>query len=71
MAFTIVILCRYVAGAVVKLALAGTGHALPPVFWLYLLNTLSAGLYAALQWWLRERRGPSDSPRWMPQRTAL
>ena len=71
MTFTIIILCGYVAGAVAKLALAGTGHALPRVFWLYLLNTLSAGLNAALQWWLRERRGPSDSPRRTPQRTAL
>lgn len=50
MAFTAIILCGYVAGALAKLALAAHGHALPPVFWLYALNTVSVGCNLLLQW---------------------
>lgn len=48
--FTAIILCGYVAGALAKLALASHGHTLPPVFWLYALNTLSVGGNLLLQW---------------------
>jgi hypothetical protein len=54
-AFTAIILCGYVAGALAKLALATSGHALAPVFWLYALNTVSVGLNLVLQWRLRIR----------------
>jgi hypothetical protein len=56
MAFTVVILCGYVAGALAKLAPATSFHALPPVFWLYVLNTISVGLNVVLQWRLATRR---------------
>ena len=59
MVFTMMILCGYVAGALAKLALATTGHALPAVFWLYVLNTVSVGLNLVLQWLLGSRR---DAP---------
>lgn len=57
-AFTAIILCGYIAGALAKLALAGSGHALPPVFWLYALNTGSVGLNLLLQWRLGLRHAP-------------
>ena len=53
--FTAIILCGYVAGALAKLALASHGHALPPVFWLYALNTVSVGGNLTLQWRLGRR----------------
>ena len=54
--FTAIILCGYVAGALAKLALASHGHTLPPVFWLYALNTLSVGGNLLLQWRLGRRQ---------------
>lgn len=56
MAFTAIILCGYVAGALAKLSLATSGHTLPPVFWLYVLNTVSVGGNLLLQWRLGSRR---------------
>ncbi len=53
--FTVIILCGYVAGALAKLALAADGDALPPVFWLYTLNTFSVAGNLLLQWRLRRR----------------
>lgn len=45
--FTMMIWCGYVAGATAKIAMsAGTGAPLSPVFWLYLLNTVTVGLNA-------------------------
>jgi len=55
-AFTAIILCGYVAGSLAKLALASHGHSLPPVFWLYVLNTVSVGGNLLLQWHLRRER---------------
>jgi hypothetical protein len=46
----VITLCGYIAGALAKLALSTTGHALPPVFWLYVLNTVSVGMNVVLQW---------------------
>jgi hypothetical protein len=56
LAFTLIILCGYVAGGSAKLLPAGSGHALQPVFWLYALNTLSVGINLGLQAWLARRR---------------
>ena len=53
--FTAIILCGYVADALAKLALSSHGHTLPPVFWLYALNTVSVGGNLLLQWRLRRR----------------
>ena len=53
--FTAIILCGYVAGALAKLALAAHGHALPPVFCLYALNTVSVAGNLLLQWRLGRR----------------
>jgi hypothetical protein len=65
MAFTAIILCGYIAGALAKLAGAAPAHALPLVFWLYVLNTASVGANLLLQWRLGNR---SDRP--MPLTTA-
>jgi hypothetical protein len=54
-AFTAIILCGYVAGALAKLVLASYCQALPPVFWLYVLNTVSVGSNLLLQWRLGRR----------------
>lgn len=59
MGFTAIILCGYIAGALAKLALAASGHALPAVFWLYVLNTVSVGGNLVLQWRLGSTRGAS------------
>lgn len=56
MAFTIIILCGYLAGAAAKVALAGTGTQLSPLFWLYLVNAASVGTNLALQWRFAEAR---------------
>lgn len=56
MAFTAIILCGYVAGALAKLAWAASAHTLPLVFWLYVLNTVSVGANLLLQWRLGTRR---------------
>jgi hypothetical protein len=50
--FTLIILCGYLAGAAAKLVLAAYGHGLAPVFWLYVLNTISVAINLALQWQL-------------------
>ena len=55
-AFTAIILCGYIAGAVAKLAWATSAHALPLVFWLYVLNTVSVGGNLVLQWRLERCR---------------
>ena len=47
--FTLIIWSGYVAGASAKLLLAAhAGSALPPVFWLYVLNGVTVGANAAL-----------------------
>jgi len=66
MVFTAIILCGYLAGALAKLALARSGHALPPVFWLYALNTFSVLANLLLQWRLGARRGAP-----VPQTSAV
>ena len=58
-AFTAIILCGYIAGALAKLAWTTSPHTLPLVFWLYVLNTLSVGGNLLLQWRLGSRR---DTP---------
>lgn len=55
LAFTLIILCGYLAGATAKLLLAAQGQTLPPVFWLYGLNTLSVAANLTLQWHLGRR----------------
>lgn len=54
--FTLVILCGYIAGASAKLLLVSQGAGLAPVFWLYLLNSLSVAMNLGLQWFLGRRR---------------
>jgi hypothetical protein len=47
--FTLVIWCGYVCGFAAKLTLAfGDGQALPPVSWLYLLNSATVRAHAWL-----------------------
>ena len=52
MAFTAIILCGYIAGALAKLTWASSAHSLPAVFWLYVLNTVSVAGNLLLQWQL-------------------
>ena len=59
MAFTAIIFCGYIAGALAKLAWATSAHTLPLVFWLYVLNAVSVGSNLLLQWRLGSRR---DTP---------
>jgi hypothetical protein len=56
--FTALILVGYFAGALARLALAGPGAPLAPVFWLYALNSASVGTNLALQWLLGRRPAP-------------
>ena len=52
LAFTLIILCGYLAGATAKLVLATSATPLAPVFWLYVLNATSVGANLGLQWHL-------------------
>lgn len=60
--FTLVILLGYVAGALSKLLATHAGAALQPVAWLYLLNIVSVGANAALQWRFTRNPVPQPSP---------
>ncbi len=47
--FTTIVWCGYLFGATAKLVLAfGAGTALAPVFWLYVLNSLTVAINAGL-----------------------
>jgi hypothetical protein len=59
--FTLVILTGYLCGAGAKLIVAAHGAALAPVFWLYLLNTLSVATNLFLQWRYRVAREPAPA----------
>lgn len=52
-AFTLIILCGYVAGSLAKLAGAAPVAAPAPMFWLYLLNTASVAVNLSLQRYFR------------------
>jgi hypothetical protein len=52
LAFTLIILAGYVAGAAAKWLSVGPGEAIPGVFWLYVLNGASVTVNLALQWYL-------------------
>ena len=60
--FTFIILGGYLAGVVSKLLGLHSGASLPPVFWLYVLDSLSVGVNAALQSALRSARRASRRP---------
>jgi hypothetical protein len=66
--FTLIIWVGYLAGAASKLVAPDAGHEpLPPVFWLYVLNSFTVGANAWLQWFLprRTRRAVRAAPRGM------
>jgi hypothetical protein len=50
LAFTLIILCGYLAGAAAKMAAVTVSMPLAPVFWLYVLNATSVGTNLVLQW---------------------
>jgi hypothetical protein len=56
--FTLIILAGYLAGVLSKLLGMHAGTSLPPVFWLYVLNSASVGANAALQWHFARRPAP-------------
>ncbi|MEP7300932.1 MAG: hypothetical protein ABI699_05340 [Caldimonas sp.] len=59
LAFTLIILCGYVAGSLAKLVGATPGAGPSPMFWLYLLNTASVAVNLSLQWYFgAPRRAP-------------
>jgi hypothetical protein len=60
--FTLVILAGYLAGVVSKLLAMHDGASLPPVFWLYVLNSVSVGANASLQWHLGRSPAPQTDP---------
>jgi hypothetical protein len=60
--FTAIILAGYVFGALCKVSLALEGAGLAPVFWLYLLNTVSVGTNLALQWHFGRRAATRALP---------
>ena len=60
--FTFIILGGYVAGVASKLLALHSGAGLPPVFWLYLLNSLSVGVNAVLQWHFARHAAPRAAP---------
>jgi hypothetical protein len=54
--FTIIIWTGYLAGAVSKVvAVDAPDVSIAPVFWLYLLNSVTVGINGALQWYLPRR----------------
>lgn len=60
--FTLIIWCGYLCGLSAKLIVAATQHsALPPVVWLYLLNSVTVGTHA----WIYRRceLRPAPAPR--------
>jgi hypothetical protein len=60
--FTLIILGGYLAGVASKLLGLHWGTGLPPVFWLYVLNSLSVGVNAALQWHFARHAAPCAAP---------
>ncbi|MGZ3196818.1 MAG: hypothetical protein ACXU60_06935 [Croceibacterium sp.] len=56
--FTLIILGGYLAGVASKLLGLHWDAGPPPVFWLYVLNSLSVGVNAALQWHFARRAVP-------------
>ncbi len=61
--FTLIIGSGYVAGAASKLALWATGSLpLSPLFWLYVLNGVTVGLNAWLQYRLQQSERLAGQP---------
>jgi hypothetical protein len=54
--FTLIIWCGYLCGVGAKLIVATVQHMpLPPVLWLYLLNSVTVGTHAWLYWHCERR----------------
>ena len=51
LAFTLIILIGYIAGATAKWLSAGAGQAIPGIFWLYAINAGSVTMNLVLQWY--------------------
>lgn len=63
LAFTLIILIGYTAGATAKWLSAGPGQPCPTLFWLYTANGASVMLNLLLQWYLGRRlRQPTLLP---------
>src|SRR5450759_2054347 len=60
--FTLIILGGYLAGVGSKLLGLHWDASLPPVFWLYVLNSLSVAGNAALQWHFARHAAPRAAP---------
>jgi hypothetical protein len=70
-AFTSLILSGYLAGAASKVVLSWSGAPLAPVFWLYVLNTLSVAVNLLLQWFYRPSRAAQCPRQAWKTRSAL
>lgn len=55
LAFTLIILVGYVAGASAKWMSVAPGASVPGVFWLYAVNGVSVTTNLALQWYFARR----------------
>ena len=55
LAFTLIILVGYVAGASAKWMSVAPGAPIPGVFWLYAVNGASVTMNLALQWYFARR----------------
>ena len=61
--FTVIIWAGYLAGTVSKLVAAHAPDVpLDPVFWLYLVNTVSVGVNGGLHWYLQRRTAKTRAP---------
>jgi hypothetical protein len=56
LAFTLIILIGYVAGAAAKWISAGPDAEIPALFWLYAVNGASVTMNLVLQWYFSRRR---------------
>ena len=62
LAFTLIILVGYIAGALAKWPSISGHDTLPGVFWLYLANGLSVALNLTLQWHFGRVRAAKAEP---------
>lgn len=70
--FTTIIWCGYLCGATAKLLLVlAAGRALPPVFWLYVINALTVGLNALVYLHFKRRcEAPAGAAAWRARARA-
>ncbi len=67
LSFTMIVWCGYLSGAAAKvLWTLGTGATLPPVFWLYVVNSITVAFNAALYCRYRRQNTATQADRAAP-----